>query len=117
MEVLLGRAGDLEALPGVGRAPVQQLGPGHVVLARHADLPVAVDHELGSPVLEGWRRREGKEVQRLVSLIEPTLSPASSRCSSIKLPWTLSLTGLIGQAAFDGRGVAIISPCKRASLR
>lgn len=54
MEVFLGGSWHLEALPAVCRAAVQQLRPGHVVLAGNADLPVTVDHELGATVLQGW---------------------------------------------------------------
>lgn len=56
MEVFPGGSRNLKALPGVGRAAVQQLRPGHVVLAWDADLPVAVNHKLGAAVLEGWKR-------------------------------------------------------------
>lgn len=56
MEVFPGGSRNLKALPGVGRAAVQQLRPSYVVLARDADLPVAVDHKLGAAVLEGWKR-------------------------------------------------------------
>lgn len=56
MKVFPGGSRNLKALPGVGRAAVQQLRPGYVVLARDADLPVAVDHKLGAAVLEGWKR-------------------------------------------------------------
>lgn len=56
MEIFPGGSRNLEALPGVGRAAVQQLRPGYVVLARDADLPVAVDHKLGAAVLEGWKK-------------------------------------------------------------
>lgn len=59
MEVFPGGSWYLEALPGVCGAPVQQLRPGHVVLAWNADLPVAVDHKLGATVLEGCTREEG----------------------------------------------------------
>lgn len=53
MQVFPGGSGNLEALPGVGRAAVQQLRPGDVVLAWDADLPVAIDHKLGAAILEG----------------------------------------------------------------
>lgn len=56
MQVFPGGSGNLEALPGVGRAAVQQLRPGDVVLAWDADLPVAIDHKLGAAILEGWKR-------------------------------------------------------------
>lgn len=59
MEVLPGGAWHLKTLPGVCRAAVQQLRPGDVVLARNADLPVTIDHELGAAILEGWMREEG----------------------------------------------------------
>lgn len=58
MQVFPGGSRNLEALPGVGRAPVQQLGPSDVVLARDADLPVAIDHKLGAAILQGWKREK-----------------------------------------------------------
>ncbi len=60
MEVFLGGSWYLKALPGVCRAPVQQLCPSYIILAWNADLPVTVDHKLGATVLEGWMRKEGK---------------------------------------------------------
>lgn len=70
VQVLPGGSGNLEALPGVGGAAVQQLGAGHAVLARDADLPVAIDHKLGVAVLEGWnqaRESEGSGGQQKIS--------------------------------------------------
>lgn len=59
MEVFLGGSQHLEALPGVCRAPVLQLGPGDVVLTRNANFPVAIDDKLRATVLERWVREEG----------------------------------------------------------
>ena len=52
VQVLMGGSRHLEALPGVRRAPVQELGAGDTVLPRDADLPVPVDHKLGVAILE-----------------------------------------------------------------
>lgn len=59
MEVLLSGSWYLEALPGVCRAPVQQLRPGYIVLAWNADLPVTIDHKLGATILQSWMRVKG----------------------------------------------------------
>lgn len=56
VQVFPGGSRNLKALPGVGRAAVQQLCPGDVVLPWDADLPVAIDHKLGAAILQGWKR-------------------------------------------------------------
>lgn len=61
MEVFPGGSGNLEALPGVRRAPVHQLRPGYVVLSWDADLPVTIDHKLGATVLESLMREDDEE--------------------------------------------------------
>lgn len=59
MEVFLGGSQHLEALPGVCRTPVQQLGSGYIVLTRNANLPVTIDDKLRATVLERWVREDG----------------------------------------------------------
>lgn len=58
VQVFPGGSRNLKALPGVGRAAVQQLRPGDVVLPWDADLPVAINHKLGAAILQGWKSGE-----------------------------------------------------------
>lgn len=53
VQIFPGGSGNLEALPSVSGAAVQQLRPGDVVLAWDADFPVAIDHKLGAAILKG----------------------------------------------------------------
>lgn len=51
VQVFPGGPRNLKALPGVGRAAVEQLRPSDGVLPWDADLPVAIDHKLGAAIL------------------------------------------------------------------
>lgn len=81
MEVFLGGTRHLEALPGVSRAPVQQFGSGHIILARNADFPVTIDHKLGASILQGCVKKEEK-CDVTVKRLSPRVSGSSRTVAS-----------------------------------